>query len=71
MNQEDRDRLMRIETILTESVVPRLDDHGPRIRVLEKVAIVASVFWGGICVVGYVAKDAASEWIKQKVMGTH
>ena len=69
MNQEDRDRLMRIETILTESVVPRLDDHGPRIRLLEKVAICASVLWGGACVVGYVAKDAAAAWLKQKVVG--
>ncbi len=71
MNQEDRERLVRIETILTESVVPRLNDHGPRIKVLEKVAMFASVLWGGACVVGWVAKDAAAAWLKQKVLGVH
>lgn len=69
MDREDRDRLVRIETILTENVVPRLDSYGPRVRRLERVAVIASVMWGGMCVLGYVAKDAASEWIKQKVMG--
>lgn len=71
MDKEDRDRLMRIETILTESVVPRLNDHGPRIKVLEKVAVVASVMWGGVCVAGYIAKDAAAEWLKRAIVGHH
>lgn len=69
MDREDRERLVRIETLLTESVVPRLNAHGKSIELLEKVAIVASVLWSGACVVGWVAKDAAAAWLKQKVLG--
>jgi Fe-S cluster biogenesis protein NfuA len=69
MDREDRDRLIRIETILEESVVPRLVNHGPRIARLEKVALAATIAWGGVCVLAYVAKDTASEWLKNKVLG--
>lgn len=66
MDRDDRDRLIRIETILTDNVVPRLGDYGKRIKALERVAQFATVFWGILGVVGYVAKDATLTWIKQK-----
>lgn len=76
MNQDDRDRLIRIETLLTSSVVPRLDSHGEklekhdgRLKVVEKVALTATVMWGGACLIAYVAKDAAAEWFKRRIMG--
>lgn len=69
MNQEDRDRLVRIETILEEVVAPQLKSYGPRVRRLETVVASAGVVWGGICVAGYVLKDTVSEWIKQKLLG--
>lgn len=69
MSPEDRERLVRIETILTESVVPRLLNYGPRIKRLENVALAAGMVWSGVCVVAYIAKDTASEWMKRKVLG--
>lgn len=69
MEQEDRERLVRIETILEEVVAPQLKSYGPRVRRLETVAAVATVLWGGVCVVGYVLQDTVSEWIKRKVLG--
>jgi hypothetical protein len=61
---------MRIEIILTESITPRILNYGIRLKRLESVAMFASFLWGGICVVGYVAKDAAAEWVKRKII-TH
>lgn len=69
MEQEDRDRLVRIETILEEVVAPQLKSYGPRVRRLEQYVAAGYVVWGGICIVGYVLKDTASTWIKQKVLG--
>lgn len=70
MNQEDRDRLMRIETVLEKVVVPQLTSYGPRIKKLENFKTAASILWGGVCVIGWVAKDAAAEWLKRKVIGS-
>ena len=69
MDREDRDRLVRIETILSESIVPQLQSYGPRIRKLERFAIVATAVWSGICIIGYVVKDTAAGWVKRKVLG--
>lgn len=70
----DADRILeaiiRLETKM-DTVGERMNDHGKRIKAVERVAVIASVFWGGICVVGYVAKDAAAAWIKQKASGNH
>lgn len=68
MDNDSRERLVRIETILTESVVPRLDSYGPRIRVLEKVAIVGGAIWTGVCIGGYMAKEIVLEWAKKKLV---
>jgi|CXWL01.1.fsa_nt_gi Fe-S cluster biogenesis protein NfuA len=52
-----------------EVAVPELNTHGKRLRSLEHFRTVASVMWGGACVVGYVLKDTAAGWIKAKVLG--
>lgn len=69
MDREDRERLVRIETILTESVVPRLNDYSKRIKVLEGVAktatIIGAVGLGAI----YMARDVAVGWLKRSVVG--
>ncbi len=74
MTPEDRDRLIRIETILTESIAPRLDSHSKtmekhdgRLKVVERLALIANIAWGGICVLAYLSKDAAAEWIARRV----
>ena len=69
MDKDDRARLIRVETILTESIVPQLQSYGPRIRRLERVALVATVMWSGVCVICYAVKDTAAGWIKSKVLG--
>lgn len=72
MDREDRDRLVRIETILTESIVPRINDYSKRIKVLEGVAKTATIL-GGVALGGiYFARDVAVEWIKNRMAhGTH
>lgn len=86
MNDDDSQRLARIETILEKVIAPQLESYGPRIRKLEESVpelnthgkrlrslehfrTVATVMWGGACVVGYVLKDTAAGWIKAKVLG--
>lgn len=72
MNQDDRERLVRIEVNLTnfmetveKHVVGRINDHGNRIRSLEIIkhkAIGAMLIAGAI---GGLAKD----WVKTKMTG--
>ena len=69
MDREDRERLVRIETILTESISPRINDHGKRIKVLEGIAKTATVIGAiGLGVV-YMARDVAIGWLKKSVGG--
>ncbi len=74
MTPEDSARLVRIETILTESIAPRLNGHSEklekhdiRLKAVERVAMVGGIVWGGMCVIAYLAKDAAAEWLARKV----
>lgn len=71
MENEDRERLVRIETILEKVVAPQLQSYGPRIRKLETVAKVAGYAWVGIGAVALVFKDTAAEWLKRKILGVH
>lgn len=72
MNQEDRERLVRIETNLNnfmetveKHVVGRVNDHGNRIRALE---IIKHKAVGAMIVAGLIA-GLAKDWVKQKLGG--
>ena len=71
MDSEDRERLVRIETILEKVVAPQLHSYGPRIRKLEVVAAIAGYAWVGLGAAALVFKDTAAEWLKRKMLGSH
>ncbi len=66
MDREDRERLIRIDE-RTENILKRLDDHGKRIRGLERARLIATGALGvaGFCI--YAAKDLAVSWVKSKI----
>ena len=74
MNNDDRERLVRIEVglqNLTENidkqVVGRINDHGNRLRALEvyktKVAMIGSIAFG----IAMLSKETLNGWIKRKI----
>lgn len=69
MDREDRERLIRIDE-RTANIVKRLDDHGARLKSLERARLIATGAVGVVGFIFYAAKDVAVGWMKTKI-GSH
>lgn len=59
----DRELLIRIDERM-ETATSRLDDHGRRLRVLERTATIATGLFFLAVVAAEGARDSLSHWIK-------
>ncbi len=60
----DRELLIRIDERM-DTVAKRLNDHGERLRVLERIATVATVLGGAVVVVVGGARDSLAHWVRE------
>lgn len=72
MNQDDRDRLVRIEEIcknFDKYVTPRIDNHGKRLRIVERTVGAGVVIFIGVSAGVAFCRDLLLKYAEKKILG--